>query len=59
MLPTPWFYHLKKMNHDISIEKIIEEVENFLAYPFSDDLFEHYIEQDEIKKVLIRGLKLK
>ncbi len=44
---------------DISIEKIIEEVENFLAYPFSDDLFEHYIEQDDIKKDLIRGLKLK
>ena len=44
---------------DISIEKIIEEVGSFLDYSFSEHLFEHYIEQDEIKKELIRGLKLK
>ncbi len=44
---------------DVSVEKIIEEVEKFLDFSFSDDLFEHYIEQDDIKKDIIRDLKLK
>lgn len=44
---------------DFSIEQVIDEVEAFLDLSFSDDLFEHYIEQDAIKKDLIRDLKLK
>ncbi len=44
---------------DFSIDQVIDEVEAFLDLSFSDDLFEHYIEQDAIKKDLIRDLKLK